>query len=232
MRTLLLLALAAIGAGQTAREKEIALGERVARDIRKHTTPGVAEPYVRAVGNRLKQSGSFWQFEVVKDDIGGPTHAPIAIPGAYIFVPEKLILMTGSEAELAGMLAQAMARVLEHAPGTAWVGNLSGGNIGTQGERELQLKADRRAVQIAAAAGFDPAALLAYIKRIQPEKDSKYSSLPPLEERVAAMTEAIAAIPSRDEWVESSAAFVDAQEEVRLSLPKRPLKPPTLFRIR
>jgi len=164
-------------------EKRMAAGERMARDFRRHTKPleGAAEEYLRRVGRTLLGPDEHWQFELIKDDFGGVTREPVVFPG-YLFVPARLLLMTGSEAELAGMLAHAIARMQGAADGVA---------------------ADRRAVEIAASAGYDPRALAAYLRR-----------LPRLEARVAVIEEAAAGQTPR-EWKESTGAFADAQEFVR-----------------
>jgi len=164
----------------------------MARDYRKHTKPleGEAEEYVRRVGRTLLGPGEHWQFELIKNDVGGATREPVTFPG-YIFVPARLLIMTGSEAELAGMLAHAIAHV-ERAPDEA--------------------AADRRAVEIAAAAGYDPRALAEYLRRV-----------PRLEVRAAAVDTAASARAPR-EWKESTGAFADAQEFVRrkaVAVPKR-----------
>ena len=70
------------------------------------------EPYVRTVAKQLTPAGRHWEFDVIADDAGGRTFEPVVFPG-YVFVPVKLLLMTGSEAELAGMLAHAAAHLLE-----------------------------------------------------------------------------------------------------------------------
>ncbi len=71
-------------------DKQAALGERLARDFRHRTIPfpGAAETYVRALGRRLIPPDAHWQFEVIKDDLGGPTREPVVFPG-YIFVPAR-----------------------------------------------------------------------------------------------------------------------------------------------
>jgi predicted Zn-dependent protease len=192
----------------------IAAGEHLAREFRRHTTPlpGTAEEYARRVGSRLTPSGTHWQFEVVKDDIGGVTRAPVYFPG-YIFVPARLLLMTGSEAELAGMLAHAVAR-LEEAPEPAAYGVatdfMRAGVV--ERERAKELAADRRASEIVAAAGYNPRALADYLRRVQPASSPKGSRLPELEERVSAIEQAASA---GREWKETTAAFSDAQEFVR-----------------
>jgi predicted Zn-dependent protease len=184
--------LAPVFAQTTLLEKQMAAGERMARDYRKHTKPleGEAEEYVRRVGRALLGPEEHWQFELIKNDVGGATREPVTFPG-YIFVPARLLIMTGSEAELAGMLAHAIAHVEK-------VANEAG--------------ADRRAVEIAAGAGYDPRALAEYLKRV-----------PGLEARAAAVEETARAQQAR-EWKESSGAFADAQEFVRrkaVAVPKR-----------
>jgi predicted Zn-dependent protease len=184
--------LAPVFAQSTLLEKQMAAGERMAREYRKHTKPleGEAEEYVRRVARTLLGPDEHWQFELIKNDVGGATREPVTFPG-YVFVPARLLIMTGSEAELAGMLAHAIAH-LENGSDEA--------------------AADRRAADIAAAAGYDPRALAEYLKRV-----------PRFEARAAAVEAAARTHTPRD-WKESTGAFADAQEFVRrkaVAVPKR-----------
>jgi hypothetical protein len=229
MRPLLLFAIAA---SLPAQDKQMALGEQLAREFRKTAIPVPgAEPYVRGLAKRLTPPGTHWEVEVMKHDFGGSTREPVTYPG-YMFVPARLILMTGSEAELAGMLAHAVAHMME--PPARFSVDYSGADIVPLGrvgaERARELAADRRAAGIAAAAGYDPQALIDYLRRVQPESSPKNSRVPPLAERIAAIEEGDAAAGGHTEWKESTAAFADAQEIVRQYGLPGPQRKPSLFR--
>ena len=58
--------------------------------------------------------GRQWQFQVIRDDVGGSTHEPGWLPGGYVYVPAALIVSSRNEAEVAGMLAHSIAHVMEH----------------------------------------------------------------------------------------------------------------------
>jgi predicted Zn-dependent protease len=231
MRLLAVLALAAPLAAQSGLlEKQMALGERLARDFRRHTKPfaGPAEEYVRRVGRDLLPPGAHWQFELIKDDEGGPAREPVVFPG-YIFVPERLLLMTGSEAELAGMLAHAAAHLMEPPQPLLFFGTGDFVPMSrVESERARELAADRQAVELTARAGCNPRALLDYLRRVQPPESPKSSRVPELAARAAAIEEAAASQPPR-EWKESTSAFADAQELVRRQGLRGPRPKPSLY---
>jgi predicted Zn-dependent protease len=135
-----------------------------------------------------------WEFAVVRDDLGGSTHEPLSIPAGHIFLPTSLILAADNEAELTGMLAHSMAHIAErHGTRMAargkvdnssaipivfiggWMGMGAAGNDDRallparflKIQRENELDADRVAVNIMATAGYNPAALVEYIRRTQ-----------------------------------------------------------------
>ena len=83
-------------------------------------------------------------------------------------------------------------------------------------QRELESEADRLGVHIMASAGFDPAALAAYIDRMQPAHDTSAqvpSPLPPVEKRVADLEQAIGELPAQS--YSSGTEFQAIQNEVR-----------------
>jgi predicted Zn-dependent protease len=203
-----------------AAEKEGALGAQMASQVRRQTTPlGLlsVDRYVQTLGQQLAaqmpNAPETWTFSVIKDNQGGSTHEPLSLPGGYIFIRAPLILTAKNEAELAGMLAHAMAHVAgRHATRQAMDGELNqlaiiplifiGGGIdfGDDGfsgynqiallpvaalktQRQCELEADQAAAKTMAAAGFDPNALLSYIERVQPPRANELSPLPPLSTR-------------------------------------------------
>jgi len=100
------------------RDKEIALGQRLALEFGQKTTPldiVAVSDYVRRVGANLAAQfpgGWTYRIETIREDRGGATHEPIAFPGGSIFVSVDLLRAAQSEAEFAGMLAHAMAHVV------------------------------------------------------------------------------------------------------------------------
>src|SRR5580658_849998 len=117
-------------------------------------------------------------------------------------VSSDLILAAKDEAELAGMLAQAIARGFrwvrsEHADTISMMYFAGGDPPGLVAPadvrdkiRAIEIQADRDAVARMAAAGFDPAALARYLDRVQLPGNER-SLLPPPADRVAAIEQAI-----------------------------------------
>lgn len=137
-------------------------------------------------------------------------------------MPVSLILAADSEGELAGMLAHSIAHIVEgHGTRMAarrqvgnsnfllvfaggWIGMGAAGNTRPSVPmaylklwRSYELDADRQAVNMMAAAGYEPGALLAYIRRTQRAGSNVFSALPGREERIAALEAAIARLPQR-----------------------------------
>jgi predicted Zn-dependent protease len=228
MRTcaLFLVALAASAQGVNfySLEQEAALGAKMAASMVKQITP-TAHPQVREYVQRLVQkikvdtpldaSGRHFQDYKVSVVVENAqythgTHEPVVLPGGYIFVPESLILAAQNEAEFAGMLAHAMAHVNgRHATRLLTRNELANtANSSPDGriisyamlmfQREFEAEADVSAVQLAAAAGFDPAALARYIDRTQVDEGPKaFSSMPLRSARVEKIDRAIAVLPAR-----------------------------------
>src|ERR1700683_385393 len=104
-------------------DKEIALGQQLAGNVRRENTAladQAVQDYVVRLGNQLAaQAGGPdfpYSFTVLADRVNpqpNPTEEPTALPGGPIFVPVRLILQAQSEAELAGMLAHAIEHVAE-----------------------------------------------------------------------------------------------------------------------
>jgi predicted Zn-dependent protease len=214
-------------------DKEVALGGQLAAEIRARTTPvesRAVQQYVNALGQRLAATMPYAQrgftFQVVADDLCPQTHEPAAIPGGYVFVPVALFTAAADEAEFAGMLAHAMEHIAQrrgfNQPGTASIplvfvgggsGSCSGGSMPAglaASQRVAEEDADWWAIQVMTATGFDPAALLRYVERIQPHSD-----------RATALRQALGRIDD----------FAAIQREVRrLTESPTPKQPPSLRR--
>ena len=229
-------------AGQSlTQDKEAVLGRALAEEVNRRTTPVQAQEvqsYVARLGAKITAqlpapSRSFI-FPVVSVGEDNALHEPLALPGGYIFVPSNLLLTAREEAEFAGMLAQAIARVpvlIESNTGTIPIffvdsfdsGPMPTGVIDQRRERELQ--ADASAILLLSSAGFDPAALLRYVERVQP-LDRPRSPFPARADRIAALQKAIRDLPPAS--YSQSDEFYAIQEQVRPLPPPPP--PPTLLR--
>jgi len=246
MRPIIFVLAAAVAASaqdDARARKEAALGAQLAKQIQQRTTaienPAVLN-YLDRIGRRLADGNRVYTFALIADDAGGKTHEPLSLPGGYIFVSAGLIQSATSEAEVAGMLAHAMAHVTASRP---QVGN---GTIpivfigGSQGlvptsvrktQRGNETRADAMAVQTMSAAGYDPEALPSYLARVQPppERTAKVlAALPDRDARIAALREVIAQLPARAYASPDSEEFHRMQEQVPVST--LDLVPPTLRR--
>ncbi len=203
-------------------QKEAALGSAMADQVSRQTVPldvpGV-DRYVTRLGAKLgahlPPTPWNWTFAVIKQQQGGATNEPIALPGGHIFVSASLFAAAVNEAEFAGMLAHAMAHVvLRHSTRQATHAEIAqlasiplifmepAEDLGMSVPagfvrywRDYELEADRLAVSAMAAAGYDPQALVNYLARQQPPATSPYSALPPLAERLANLRAAIQKLP-------------------------------------
>src|SRR5579864_6226547 len=116
---ILILAVAAAASAQDVIQdrKEAALGAQLAQEVRRRTTaieiPGIQD-YIDGIGRKLASQfspKSLYTFSLIPDDAGGETHEPLSLPRGYVFVSAGLIRSAANEAEVAGMLAHAMAHV-------------------------------------------------------------------------------------------------------------------------
>jgi predicted Zn-dependent protease len=156
--------------------------------------------YVRQVGGRLTQTAPradvVWQFNVADD---GEANA-FALPGGWVYVTRGVLALLNSESELAGVLGHEMAHVLErHAarrvaaatplavifgvPAAALgtvspalggivrgTGRAASGVILASYNRDQEREADRRGIELAAHAGYDPAGLASFLRTLEREE--------------------------------------------------------------
>jgi predicted Zn-dependent protease len=186
----------------------------------------------RQLAAALPDQTFHFTFTLVTDDLDGSTHEPKALPGGYIFVPAKLLLAAENEAEVAGMLAHAMVHVTaRHYTRLATRRELM--DIGSRPVdpdhpqialaqlammRAMERQADYLAVQATASAGWDPAALAAYISRLQTDPTGSVSGvfdeLPSRQDRVAAIQTEIQKLPPNN-YTANSDEFAQVQAEIR-----------------
>jgi predicted Zn-dependent protease len=203
--------------------------------VRGSTTPvesQAIQDYVAGLGRKLTasldQPAVAFTYSVVETNASHGLHEPLALPGGYIFVPLDLLRTAKDEAEFAGMLARAITRkpltMASHGATipVVFVDNF-GGDSGLplslrSRAREGELQSDAAAAPLLSRAGFDPAALVRYIERVQPHPDLA---------RIESLREIIRELPP--------AAYSESGEfnrirELARPTPPKPATPPTLLR--
>ncbi len=237
--------------GQTLTlEKERALGAAMAAEIRRQSRPlDIADvsSYLERVGARLGAfvPGGVFRFEVVVEEGA----EPIGLPGGFVLIPASFFLAVDDEAEFAGMVGHAMGHVfLRHSLVTAgrtqewtiplvFMGGWRGVHANTRNGKSLvpatfnevirtnELEADRFGADLAGRAGYDPAGVARYFRRVQPEQSAAYSALPMKAVRLAALADTA----ERGGAVGGS-EFSSVREKVRIALQGRVRKAPSLLR--
>ncbi len=206
-----------------------------------------AQAYVERMGARLiaalpTDAPPFtYHWELIQDQAS--YLEPMGFPGGYVILPSSLFLDAQNESEFAGVLAHTLAHIyLRHGTRRGagaqfasyatipmiFLGSWSGYGARQDAslaiplgmlrfQQEFEHDADQEAIQMLAAAGFDPHGLASYIERMQTEPQGNtarmLSRFPPKAERVAAIEQAIAAQPP---------GFAAVQEEVRQTQPPPP----------
>lgn len=241
-------------------EKERALGQHLASEIRKQSKPltdSAVDAYVKRVGAELilhlKEAIFEYQFEVISDD---EQAEPIPLPGGHILIPARTFLAAQDEAEFVGMLAHSIGHIaLRHGTRTAARGQIAntasiplvfmGGSIcaHTDSQRSQVLlpvcfiEAQRTYELEADRFGLELAARAGYdasgFQRYVERKhpaESKMSPLPPRELRLAKLQETLLSLPSTN--ISSSVEeFERVQQAVRSVIERRQQRrAPTLKR--
>jgi len=156
----------------------------------------------------------------------------IAIAGGPIFVPVQLIDKLDNESELAAVLAHAIAHTaLRHASRMATRANLV--RLAAQDlpadmkdertnltrisflkfARGFENEADWTAVHILAQAGYDPAGLVSYLRKLPVPEAKVFSALPDPQQRVHGVEAAIALL-SATTYKRDSGRFADWKKAV------------------
>jgi beta-barrel assembly-enhancing protease len=196
-------------------EKEIQVGAQQARVVAAKTTPlnnPVASAYVvrivRELVRQIPDSKFRYVLAIVKEPMGAE---PDVLMGGYIFVSAGLLQAAQNESEFVGILAHAMAHVVDRDASrdasraemfqiatTRLAQNttvaLQRDSLNTQFElqkRMYEKQADALAAKILAAAGYSPSGLAAFV-----ERNAKDDNLPGWQDfhakRVAAIREGAA----------------------------------------
>jgi predicted Zn-dependent protease len=235
---LIALFLVLIVQAQSTTEKEASLGAYMSKEIRRRATvinsPAIVE-YVSHVARKLSPNRPF-DITVIQDT-AGKTHEPSAIPGDHIFIPTSLMLAAQTDSEFAGMLAHSMAHLISRhfviqprGPNAASIPLIFLAGYGDEDNiavpmqlraktHENQLEADRQAVLAMSHAGYDPAALRAYLAR------NSVAS-----ERLTNIDEAIRSLQASEyPQAENDLPRIQAELHRLVGSPRSP-EPPTLRR--
>jgi len=190
--------------------------------------------YVRTVGRRVAAHSPRQDVEYTFGVVDVEEPNAFALPGGWVYVSRGLLALTNSEDELAGVLGHeighvaarhAVARVSRAAPigilagiGAAvtgvvspalgdlvgGVGGLAGGLVLARYSREQEREADRVGQDLAAAGGWDPAALSTALRGLEreerltagkPRRPSFFDTHPAIPERIAATAERAPTVP-------------------------------------
>ena len=241
-------------------EKERALGQQAASEVKRQAKPlsnPVVDGYVKRIGvelvSQLTQAPFEYQFEVIGDSV----HVePTSLPGGYILVPVRLFVTAQDEAEFVGMLAHSIGHAaLLHGTRAAtrgqmvnmasipviFMGGWAGSHVDSQNLQMLTpiaLVEFQRTYELEADRfGLRLASRAGYdaagfdrYVRRTHPADSTMSPLPARERRLAGLQEVLASLPSPTD-LPSGDEFRHIRQLVRSTLePSEQRRAPTLKR--
>lgn len=181
-------------------EKEIALGNSLAGEFQRNTTV-TSDTRVERLGTALIPKGSFFQYHLRVFDGGG--YEPVVFPGGWVFVPQPLLAR--DDRQLSAILAHAIAHIeLRHGTRLATKRELAEIRTITANvamppgqssdlvpmsmlkfQRQSELAADAKAVELLRAAGLDRDALVEYLRTLPPVEKPMFSDHPDPKVRIA-----------------------------------------------
>lgn len=188
----------------TSTQREVEVGRKVAQRVLEELPPVADEPLqerVRRIGERIvavcDRKELVYSFAVVEDeDLNA-----FSLPGGYVFLNHGLVAEAASDDELAAVLAHEVAHITaRHAvkryESSLGLQILQLATIATRDPQAMQgvgvaaraaqlayarqeeLEADRLGIKYMKAAGFDPTAALAFLKKLQEHDRTKLHYLP------------------------------------------------------
>jgi predicted Zn-dependent protease len=177
-------------------EKEAALGRHLAEHFDSRVeSDATIQTYLdrlsQQVGPQIKNADFPFTVKAISDDQCSITHEPVALPASYTLVPEALFLAAKDEAEFAGMLTQAMERIvlrqglrtetkvdsLASVPLVFMGAGCSEGALVPVSQAKSAMEADGLAVEALAHAGFDPEGLSHYLERVSPDRPERVDNI-------------------------------------------------------
>lgn len=210
--------------------------------------------YVQAVGIRLAREsgrpGLKYTIKILRsDDVNA-----FVLPGGYIYVTLGLLETAQSEAELAGVLAHEIGHVAarQHASkirksqlatlGVSFLGPVLGGGMkvaaavrgGKTGAKGIFMRfsaadeseADRLAAKNMYQAGYDPEAMLRFLRRVTSLNEDQsglvakfVSSHRNFTERSDQISDLISSLPKKEDWRNDNVEFNEIREHIRTVKP-------------
>lgn len=231
-------------------EDETSMGREMSAEVEKEHplySDGQVQRYVRDVGGRLGRAapntgGIPLTVRVVRDD---EVNA-FTIPGGYIYINSGLIKRLDSEAELAGVIAHEMAHAinrdgtkqLTRMYGISFLLNLVLGSDAPQWQqvagdlfstfgllaygRTAEAEADKGAVRITRAAGYNPNGYLDFLRKLREMEETQpglltelFSTHPETSGRIATVQSEIAAMPPDKRLINNTAQFDRIRKRIR-----------------
>ncbi len=186
-------------------EKEIAMGKEYAQQIEASTNlieDSFVREYVNRIGQNLVRNSDVRVSFTIKVIDSNEANA-FALPGGFLYVNSGLILMAGSEAELAAVMAHEIAHVAaHHATRQMTRGHLAklasiplifvGGGVGyaiataagfalpmasLSFSRGFEAEADYLGLQYLYATGYDPNAYVSFFEKVEAKEKQRPGSL-------------------------------------------------------
>jgi len=204
-------------------EKEIAIGKQLAQEVERSSKfindPVIIE-YVSRIGQTIAQNSDA-RFPIVIRVLDSDVVNGFTLPGGYLYINRGLILQMESEAELAGVLARAIAHTaLRHATRQATRGEMlqlasipptifmpssmanyamyEGLNLSIplstlKFQRDAEREADFFGLEYLYKAGYDPGSLPRFLERMSLQKSSG-KSIPPAFDSFPPVSERVASM--------------------------------------
>ena len=206
-------------------EGELAFGKHLTQEV-EQSSKMVDDTFVDQYLSRLAQNianNSDAKFPITVRVVDSNELNTFTLPGGFQYVNRGLILATGSEAELAGVLAHGIARTALRESTTRATKDESMHTV---------FAADFFGLQYLYKSGYDPETYLQLLERTsqQPPQGQNapkvFGTHPPLAERLKALRDEIdRLLPRRDSYVLPSPDYEGIKERLRAWQPKHSSAP-------
>lgn len=209
-------------------DKEVALGRKMATETDKQgkfIEDTVVADYINRLGQNLalhSDAKVHFTIKVMDSDDA----SAFALPGGFLYVNNGLILAANNEAELASVIAHAIAHVAaRHGVEQASKANPFGSSpkfpdVVLQFSTDKEIEADMLGAQYAWAAGYDPNYLITFFERVSKQEKPEAASnlhrthiLTP--ERITKLHTLTAQFPIRGENILNTPDFQTVQDKLR-----------------
>jgi predicted Zn-dependent protease len=224
-------------------ERELALGRSLAVELEQRATllndPRVVE-YVNRVGQNIARNSDS-KFPITIKVLDSAEVNASAFPGGFLYVTTGLIQTADNEAQLAAMIAQAVAdvasglRTVLAIPSsgsssvvvvpTQQVGLVELPAIDYQNLRRAVEEADRLGQQYLYRAGYDPRAMPAFFQKIAAQKKGPsgpelFATHPKTEDRAKKSLDNIRKLPLREQNIVTTPEFQEIKNRLTQTGPR------------